>query len=127
MRRDYKAVTVATLAVVPVFTVATLITLIYASQPAGGGSRSWLGLIPFMIWALLPYAALAWLASRPFNSWVVLVGSLVVGGSALFLYYRAFFVEPDAQSGLSVVFLPLYQLFGCAIVWAVGTFLGRSR
>ncbi|MFQ5792885.1 MAG: hypothetical protein ACE5JI_20645 [Acidobacteriota bacterium] len=127
MRRDSKPVSVATLAVVTASTVATLIILIYASKPVEGESRSWLGLIPFMVWALSPYPALAWLASRSFNSWVVLVGSLVVGGSALLLYYHGFVVEPDAQSGLLVVLLRLYQLFGCAIVWVVGAFLAPSR
>ena len=70
--------------------VATLGFMVYAGQPE---SAVWfLGMLPFAAWALAPYGVLGW---------------------------QAFVVEPDAQSALLFVFLPLWQLVYAVVVTAV--------
>jgi hypothetical protein len=94
----------------------TLALMLYASQPwsadgAGGGGA--LLLVPFALAALSPYAILAWLANRAragtLASWAVLVIAVLITVPAIWIYVLGFIVEPDAQSGLLFVFIPIYQ------------------
>jgi hypothetical protein len=80
-------------------------------------------------WALLPMAIL-WFANyhttRLSLALTVLVGSLFVVGLGAAFYIDAFFIHPDAQSGLVILFAPIYQLAAatplallCGIVWLI--------
>ena len=104
-----RATTIILLIAVSIATVVILVG-------AGGPSTSRVGLALFVAWALSPYAALAWLSSRPLNPWVLLAGAVLIGASALLFYYDGFVRRPDPQSGLLVLFLPLWQLIACVVV-----------
>jgi uncharacterized membrane protein YczE len=81
----------------------------------------------FAAWAVLPMAVL-WFANyhptRLSLALVILVVSLCVVGFGVVAYINAFFIHPDAQSGLVIMFAPLYQLTAaiplavfCGIAW----------
>jgi hypothetical protein len=74
------------------------------------------------VWAILPMAVL-WFANchtaRRGLALAVLIDSVCVVVFGCITYLDAFFVHLDAQSGLAVLFVPLYQLAGaipCALV-----------
>lgn len=104
----------------------TLALMLYASQPwsAEGSGAGALVLVPFALGALSPYAVLAWLATRvradAFRSWVLLVIALVITVPAIWLYVLGFLIEPDAQSGLLFVFIPVYQYVIGGVLMALG-------
>lgn len=65
---------------------------------------------------LVPYGIL-WVASRGLHETrpqevVFLVGTLLVGLFGISLFTYGFVTSPDPQSGLLLVFLPLWQLVG---------------
>lgn len=101
--------------------LATLGFMVYAGRPE---SAVWfLGMLPFAAWALAPYGVLGMQVRRHAGSarasGVLLVASLLLSAASVFLLWQAFVVEPDAQSALVFVFLPLWQLVYAVIVSAV--------
>ncbi len=76
-------------------------------------------------WALIPYALVVVATHRePSNlgsSSVLGVAAVLLSGASIVLLYLAFIANPDPQSGLVLVFLPLWQSL------ALLPFLGLSR
>ncbi|GAB3510015.1 hypothetical protein GCM10027400_12600 [Pseudoxanthomonas daejeonensis] len=94
----------------------------YAYQEFSG----YVGLGMFMLWAILPLAALAW-AARWFRhariaSWVYAIGACGIALSGLYVYVDAALIHIDPQGGLVFMFVPLVQwgaALGLAAVCAV--------
>jgi len=107
----------------------TLGFMIYAGDP----SRVWwwFFFLPFAGWALLPYAVVGAAARwRPFNGAsrsVLCVAAALLSGISILGLHSAFVAYPDAQSGLVLVFLPLWQLVGLSPFVVVSRYLARRR
>ncbi len=101
------------------YSIATLgaAVTIAAMIHGGGGLRSVLN--GFMIWALLPYGALAAAAaiSRTRGSliaaFVVCLLAVLFGS---FIYLDALFIHTSSTSALVFIFIPLYQLLAAVVV-----------
>ena len=100
------------------------LVFVHALKPTSLGAAAF-----FAAWLLLPYAALA-LAVRLFATKraaaiaYLMVAVLVAGGGLLFLA-NLIFLHPDPQGGIAVLFTPIYQAIGIAILlpishWLVG-------
>ncbi len=116
-----------TLALLTVGAVATLGFMAYAGEP--GRASWWLFALPFAAWTLMPYALVAAEARRhPSNRGslsLLSVAAALLSGLSIVLLYLAFVAQPDAQSGLVLLFLPLWQSFGLLPFLAASRFLAR--
>jgi hypothetical protein len=118
----------ATFSLLVVGALVTLGFMLGAGEPVK--PLWWVGFLPFGIWALVPYGALAWFTRRcrvsRSSQWVLLVAALLLSGVSSALLYQAFAVELDPQSGIVFVFLPVWQLLGLSpglfVAWTL-----RSR
>ena len=103
--------------------VATLGFMVYAGQP--GRASWWLFALPFAAWTLVPYALVTAETRRHLSNRgslsVLCAAAVLLSSASIVLLYLAFVAQPDAQSGLVLVFLPLWQSFGLL------PFLGVSR
>lgn len=110
----------AALVVAAVGAVFTAGLMLVVSEPGAMGASGLLVLGAFIVFAVSPYAALAFAARRITDriaGWVALIIGLVITIPASLLYILGFFVQPDAQSGLLFLFVPVYQfLAGGAVV-----------
>lgn len=100
--------------VLAIAALATMAFMIYGGSPERAGW--WLLFLPFAAWALLPYGLLAVRAERAAGhrgaTTIVLVGSVLATAFGVFALYMAFVAQPDPQSGLVVLFVPVWQLVG---------------
>ncbi len=89
----------------------TLGFMAYAGEPTS--ASWWLLSLPFAAWTLLPYALVASGTRRhPSNrgsSSLLSLAAALLSGSSIVLLALTFVTQPDAQSGLVLVFLPLWQ------------------
>jgi hypothetical protein len=90
----------------------------------------WLGFIPFVAWALLPYGLVGLLASRLRASSrsidVLAAAASLLSLSSSYLLYLGFVAETDAQSGLLFLFVPLWQLVALVpVAWLANTLGAR--
>jgi len=109
-----------------VLLLGALVTLGFMLH-AGSPDRPlwWIGFLPFGAWGVLPFGLLAFsiLARRGWmGGWLrgsarggpaaslLLVAAILLTGVSTFLLYQAFIAEPDAQSGIVFVFLPIWQI-----------------
>ena len=111
-----------------VLAVAASTSLIFVNvlKPASLEAAAFLG-----AWLMLPYAALALILmfrakNRASSVANVVVATLVAAGGLLFLV-DIIFLRPDAQGGIAVLFTPLYQIVGIAVLlptcrWLLGKF-----
>jgi hypothetical protein len=109
-----------------VLTVAAALSLVfvYVLKPSSLGAAAF-----FSAWLMLPYAALALtlkFAAKERASMVtiVTVAVLMAVGGLLFLT-DVIFLRPDPQGGIAVLFTPIYQAFGIALLlpackWLLG-------
>lgn len=99
--------------------IFTTVLMLYASEPWNAGVGRWAMILPFAVLALSPYLVIARLARRLAHDLVksraLLAVAILVTAPAIYFYVMGFLVEPDAQSGLLFVFLPIYQFFAGAI------------
>ncbi len=69
-----------------------------------------------LCWCLSPYALVALALRRPWASTeailVAFATTVAISGLALYIYVVAFFVKPDPQGGLVLLFIPLWQWAG---------------
>jgi hypothetical protein len=88
-------------------------------------------LVIVLVWCLSPYARLALALRRPWKSTeavlVAFATTIAVSGFALYIYTVAFFVKPDAQSGLVFLFIPLWQWIGALAGLGVAWLIGRRK
>ena len=113
----------------------TLGLMLYASDPMDVDLGRWALVLPFAVLAVSPYLVLARLA-RSFardvvKSRVLLGVALLVTVPAVWFYILGFLIEPDAQSALLFVFLPIYQFIAGAVAgmaaWLIVLASRRSR
>jgi hypothetical protein len=109
-----------------ILTVAAVVSLAFVNvlKPNGLGAAASIAL-----WLVLPYAALAlglafFANERASAIAYVAVIALVTAGGGLFLTY-VIFLRPDPQGGIAVLFTPVYQAVGMAILvpacrWLMG-------
>lgn len=89
--------------------------MLYASDPRGTSMGQWAMILPFAVLALSPYL-------------VLLAVALLVAGPAMWFYVQGFLVEPDAQSALLFVFLPIYQfILGAVAGMALWLLVSAAR
>lgn len=118
----------AALWIVRLGAVATLGFMLYAGEPH---RLVWWGLFAvFGAWALLPYLVLhrrlRGTDGPKLVHGVLLVAALLLTGFGFAVFLSAFFLEPDAQSGLVVLFIPIWQWVGLIIAFWVAGRLERS-
>lgn len=106
--------------------MVTLACMLYAGEPRR--PRWWLGFAPFAAWALLPFLVAGILSFRlrgsPASRRVLLAAAGLLTASTCWLLYVAFIDQPDAQSGLVFLFLPLWQLVGLLPIGLLAAALG---
>lgn len=99
-----------------VLAAAASISLVFVNilKPTSVGATAF-----FSAWLVLPYVVLALLiyAAKERASMVanVTVAVLVAGGGLLFLT-DVIFLRPDPQGGIGVLFTPIYQAIGIALL-----------
>ncbi len=71
--------------------------------------------VALIVWAEGPYLMFWWLHRRTRSTTTSITGVVVSGLSAVALI-DAFLLRPDPQNALILLFLPVLQLIGCAIV-----------
>ena len=85
-------------------------------------------------WCVSPYAAIALALHRPWSSTeavlVALATTIAIAGLAAYTYIVAFFVKPDPQGGLVLLFIPLWQwvgvVVGLGVAWLMERRTGRA-
>lgn len=85
-------------------------------------------------WCVSPYGAIALALGRPWKSaeamLVALATTIAIAGLAAYIYIVAFFVKPDPQGGLLLLFIPLWQwvgvVVGLGVAWLVERRPGRA-
>ena len=85
-------------------------------------------------WCVSPYAAIALALHRPWKSaeavLVALATTIAIAGLAAYVYIVAFFVKPDPQGGLVLLFIPLWQwvgvVVGLGVAWLMERRTGRA-
>ncbi len=95
----------------------TAILMLYAGEPT---TPSWyVTAIPFLLWTSIPYGILLafnrLFPSSPRKNGTVLLTAALISGFAIYCLVNAFFLNPDPQSGIVFIFLPLYQIAAAII------------
>lgn len=111
--------------------VGVLVTMgfmLYAGEPTH--LDWWLGFLFFGLWAFIPYFVVASMARRVSMSqpslWVLLVAALLLTAGSSIVLYMSFIAQPDPQSGVVFVFLPMSQLVAL-VPFLLVAFLLRRR
>lgn len=122
--------------IVPVITrsVAVLGGLIGACVVLGEGDTSNVLLVivgmMFAGWAMAPFA-LAWVAAAKVKTilaaQLIVLAAAVAAGLSVAVYWPTFVdnAKPDAQDGLVLLFVPIYQLAGIALAVVAANFVAR--
>ena len=126
------ATAIATYAIAVAGGLFTLALMLYASEPWHADLGRWALVLPFAALSVSPYLVLArlarGLADDAAKSRVLLGVTLLVTAPALWIYWQGFLIEPDPQSGLLFVFLPIYQFIAGAVAgMATWLFVLASR
>jgi hypothetical protein len=85
-------------------------------------------------WCVSPYAAIVMALHRPWKSTeamlVAFATTIAIAGFAAYVYIVAFFVKPDPQGGLVLLFIPLWQwvgvVVGLGVAWLMERRPGRA-
>lgn len=111
--------------------VGVLVTvgfMLYAGEP--GDPRWWLGFFFFGLWSFVPFLVVAYLAHRFSTSqrslWTLLPAALLLTAANSIVLYMSFIAQPDPQSGVVFVFLPMMQLVAL-VPFLVVAFVLRKR
>lgn len=112
--------------------VFTTVLMLYASEPWNAGVGRWAMILPFAVLALSPYLVIARLARKigrdAVKARALLAVAVLVTVPAVYFYVMGFLVEPDPQSGLLFVFLPIYQFLAGAVAgMAIWLFVSAAR
>ena len=80
-------------------------------------------------WCVSPYAAIVMALHRPWKSTeavlVAFATTIAIAGLAAYVYIVAFFVKPDPQGGLVLLFIPLWQWVGAVVGLGVAWLMER--
>jgi len=110
--------------------ICTLGSLIWHAR-WNTGLMEWLVVAGFAMWAGGPYVALGVIngfAGSAVAAVIVLIGSVLVVGGGLAVYYHAFHVNLDPQSPLAYLSVPFVQWAGAGLLFLIWGFVEiRSR
>jgi hypothetical protein len=109
-----------------VLAIAASVSLVFVNvlKPNSLGATAFIA-----AWLLLPYAALAlaltFFAKERASAIAYVVVTAVVAGSGLLFLTDVIFLHPDPQGGIAVLFTPIYQAIGIAVLvptcrWLIG-------
>lgn len=100
---------------------------LYAGTPSE--PAWWKVFVLCLPWMVSPYCVLAAMALRCRlrleKVIVIFAATLLVTGFAVYVVVVAYFVHPDAQSGISFILVPGPQLLAAAIAAVVAAVVGR--
>jgi len=90
--------------------------------------QSGVGVVGFLVWALLPYALLAFASIRTTAKAgdVLVLIATVLSAAGNYLYWEGFYAHPDAQSGILFLVVPILQLVVTCVLLIPLLFLQRS-
>jgi len=102
-------------------------TIWFMLQNGDPDSFTWyLIAIPFLIWTLLPFAAVFLMMKKARDvlqtSITIFIVSAIISFGGIWILYDAFVLHLDPQSGLVFLILPVLQLFLVGIGYALNTF-----
>jgi hypothetical protein len=115
-----KAITYGVLAIA----ASVSLVFVYVLKPNSLGATAFI-----IAWLLFPHAALAlalmFFAKERASAIAYLVVTAVVAGSGLLFLADVIFLHPDPQGGIAVLFTPIYQTIGIAVLvpacrWLIG-------
>ena len=97
--------------------VGAIVTLGFMAQAGDTTQPSWWFFLPiFGAWVAFPYAAVAvvarWRPATPASHATLCIAAALLTGFGVLSLYSAFVTHLDPQSGIVLVFLPLWQLIG---------------
>jgi len=117
--------------------LAQLTLLFIEQQPWNGGLVSLLSWLLMLFVTLIPSLLLGGCSfavnGRSIKSWTVFGLSILLIATTIPVYINTFFliaeIPKNAQAGVAILLLPIYQLAGGSILggigWAVGTYYKR--
>ena len=93
-----------------------------------------LGLI-FAVWSAAPFVFVYFVArslqSSALSTAIMLIGLIIMVASSVYIFWTVFFFNenPDAQDGIVLVFLPIYQAMVAGVFFGVsyGIFSWRKK
>jgi MFS family permease len=91
--------------------------------------RWWMGALPFTLWAIGPVIAPCLIAKHGSRRWFSITMFLYFVVSSIFsglAYYDAFFRSKSSTAALVMVFIPLYQWLGLALLLFICLGIRRS-
>ena len=119
--------------------VAQLTLMLVEQQPWQGLPVSLLSWLLMLLVTLIPSLVLGGCSyavkGRSIKSWTVLGLSVLLIATTIYTYVTTFFViaevPKNAQAGVAIILLPIYQLVGGSILggigWAIGTYYERQQ
>jgi hypothetical protein len=108
----FEILSIARMLILAAHVLASLILLATVATIDGIGGALFVGIVAIMM--TLPIALLV-LSHK--LGWISLLAAVLLSLSGLYLYWRAFFgPDIDAQSGLMLIFVPLYQLLVAFVI-----------
>ena len=113
---------------VRVVSVAGVGALVAAAYRMTGGLQAFLLAAPFVVWGLAPFAVALWSVRRPPVTLLRAIGLIATSGFGLCLYLQlCLATRLSSTVGLMFLFIPLWQLVGCALVILLTRRWTRSR
>jgi hypothetical protein len=114
--------------------LSTIVCAVTMAQPWGdnyayGDVWGYLVLLGFLAWACAPYLYLYCISRRTAVSRALKVSRIIlalivcVGGVAILIDIT--FIHLDAQGGLALLFIPIYQWIAIGVVMSVGVLLSK--
>ncbi|MCB9769204.1 MAG: hypothetical protein H6751_04865 [Candidatus Omnitrophica bacterium] len=111
--------------------IFTLAMMIYAGRGWEEGVGWWLTTFGFALFALSPYAGLAWMGRKLDRTLpqcaVVFVGTLLVCLFGVGLLIDGLFFNESSTSGLLFIVLPIYQWPAVVAIGGIAYLMGRSK
>ena len=97
--------------------VGAVVSLGFLARAGDTTQPSWWFFLPlFGAWVIFPYAAVAivvrWRPATPASHATLCLAAALLSGFGILSLYSAFVTHLDPQSGIVLVFLPLWQLIG---------------
>jgi hypothetical protein len=102
--------------------------IVYAGEP--NHLQWWIGALPFALWVIGPAVAPCLLANNRSPHWFSITTFLYFGVSTVLsgvAYYEAFFRSKSSTAALTLVFIPLYQWLGIALLLLLRLGIRRGR
>ena len=102
-----------------VFMVVAFVSTVFFGPAATSILAGLLLTLTLILWTQSAYLLIAWLLRTDrsqIRSTIASIGSVAIVGSSAIVLIDAFLLRPDPQSALILLFLPVLQWIGCAII-----------